>query len=112
MAMIEIKESSDVWKPENKGDKLHGYLDRVEPSPKYSNKIYKILLSEKYNQTKGQVTTVFGTKILDSKMKQVNIGAEVEIIYQGFETSKQGRKFKNWSVLMNEADQIKTVKIG
>lgn len=53
----------------------------------------------------GEITGVWGSTVLDSKMEQVPIGSRVKITYLGLEDNpKSGRSFKNYSVLAKKGE--------
>lgn len=75
-----------IFRFENAGDNIEGKYLSSEDSKLYDNQVYKIENSE-------GIWTVFGTTVLDSKMKKVDVGSEVRIIFTG----EQANKNKNQS---------------
>jgi hypothetical protein len=75
-----------VWKPINDGDTIEGFLIHIDTdSGKYKSKIYHI---ETIGNKEQKV--VFGTTVLDDKMKCIVIGDRIKIIFKG--TTKNEKK--------------------
>jgi len=67
----------NIWKPEKEGDEITGILISKEDSVKFKNTNYHI---ETSNQ---EQKMIFGTTILNDRMKFVNVGDTIKIIYKG-----------------------------
>jgi hypothetical protein len=80
MAWKEVQ-SGNTWISEKEGDSIEGELLAVREGS-YGNKVYDVRLSD------GEVTTVFGTVVLESLMAQASIGQKVKIEYVGLKPSK------------------------
>lgn len=76
------KVEDEIFRFENEGDMIDGTLKSVEDSATYQNKVYKILKGEK-------TYVVFGTTVLDSQMKSVDVGKEVKIMFTGEKESEK-----------------------
>lgn len=75
---------SDTWKPEGKGDEIVGLLvDVQENVGSNSSMLYTIQVGEERKN-------VWGSVVLDSRMRGVKVGEEVKIIYQGLGEKKGG----------------------
>ena len=74
----EIKDLEDeIWRPEAIGDEISGkYIRREEDVGMYHSTKYTL------DTEKGEVD-VFGLTVLDNKFKDIPLGYEVKIIYQG-----------------------------
>ena len=73
-----------VWKAEEKGDSIEGILINKEPSDGDTSAKYFIENDE------GQFL-VWGSAIIDSRMKLVNIGERVKIVFDGRTKNKRGQ---------------------
>lgn len=76
----------ELWAYEKDGDSIEGVLVAKE-SEVGENKswMYNIETSE------GQVKNVWGSAVLDSRMKFIKIGDKIKITYKGLGESKAGR---------------------
>jgi hypothetical protein len=94
----EVKDSEDeIWRPEAIGDEISGKYVRKEDD-------VGIYHSTKYtlDTEKGEVD-VFGSTVLDSKFKDIPLGYEVKIVYQGEKPSTPPKKpFKLFQVFKRE----------
>ncbi len=84
---------NDTWCPKKKGDQLQGiYINKRENVGVNRANMYTIKNEE------GE-WVVFGTEALNNKLKNVQIGYEVGIIYQGEKPTKPPKKpFKMFQV--------------
>jgi hypothetical protein len=90
----EVKDPEDsVWRPEAIGDEISGiYLRREDDVGMYHATKYTL-------ETDDGEMDVFGSTVLDNKFKDVPIGYEVKIVYQGEKPSKPPKKpFKLFQV--------------
>lgn len=84
MAYKEI--NPELWTYENDGDFIEGVLVAKENEVGENKSwMYNIETSE------GQVKNVWGSAILDSRMKFVNVGSKIKITYKGLGEAKSGR---------------------
>ena len=84
---------SEIWEYEKEGDELVGtYNDKeINVGPNEST-----LLSIK---TEEGITKVWSNSVLDTQFKEIELGTDVRIVYEGKVTSdKTGREYKNFSV--------------
>lgn len=83
----------NVWKYENEGDKVEGILvnknEKVGPNESMT---YHIETEEK------EQLMVWGTAILDDRMKFVNVGDKVKITFKGTNPNKKGQPTKIFKV--------------
>ena len=82
-----------IWKYENEGDHIFGVLINAEPKDDAND------LSAKYfieNET--GMMMVWGSAVLDDRMKLVKIGKPVRITYRGTKKNAKGRSFKVFEV--------------
>ena len=94
----EVKDPEDeIWRPEAIGDEISGkYIHKEEDVGVYHSNKYTL------ETDKGEVE-VFGSTVLDSKFKDINLGCEVKIIYQGEKPSTPPKKpFKLFQVFKRE----------
>jgi hypothetical protein len=76
---------SDVWNYENKGDTIDGIYVGMEP--KNGDMSAKYFLQN----NKGEQSLVWGSAIIDSRMKLVNIGERVRIVFDGKTKNKKNQ---------------------
>lgn len=94
----EIKDNDDVvWKPERIGDEISGkYIRKEEDVGVYHSNKYTL------ENENGEIE-VFGSTVLDNKFKDVPLGHEVKIIYQGEKPSTPPKKpFKLFQVFLRK----------
>lgn len=81
------KVESNVWRPDKMDESIEGVLIKKEPSTEYDNMIYDI---ETNVEGKIDTRTVFGTTVLDDRMKDIQVGKIVRIVYKGEKKVKKG----------------------
>lgn len=83
MAYEEVE--PQVWKPENEGDFVEGFLVDVKSDigPNKS-KLYTI------EKPDNKFESVWGSKVLDERMSLISIGQKVRITYNGLGEAKSG----------------------
>lgn len=93
------------WKPEDEGDSIQGKLLRKrEKSGKYDGEAYTI-------ESDDGLYVVFGTTVLEDRMKLVQPGDLVKIVYKGTTKSDKGNDTKLFEVLFkrkSSSDEVKT----
>jgi hypothetical protein len=90
----EVKDPEDeIWRPEAIGDEISGkYIRREDDVGMYHGTKYTL------DTGNGEVD-VFGSTVLDSKFKDIPLGYEVKIVYQGEKPSNPPKKpFKLFQV--------------
>ena len=113
MAQIEnmdwVSVQAEVWKPEQAGDFIQGVLLAKEKSTgMYESEAY-------YIENNGKTLVVFGTTVLESRMKLVQVGDVVKIVYKGIEKNKRNEDMKIFEVFKgrNKSDEaIVEEKLG
>lgn len=95
----EIKEPESIWRAEAVGDEISGkYIAKEEDVGIYHSKKYTLETSD------GEID-VFGSVGLDDKFKEIPLGYEVKIVYQGEKPSKPPKKaFKVFQVFKRPAN--------
>lgn len=81
------KVESNVWRPENKEDSIEGVLIAKEKSIDYDTQVYTIEVKVKENIVR---RTVYGTTVLDDRMKDIPVGKIIKIVYKGEKQVKRG----------------------
>lgn len=85
-----------VWKPEKDGDEFIGVLVKSELSTKYDkNYIYSF-------ETKEGHTIVYGSAVLDDKMKYVKVGQAVKIVFKGMQKNAKKQDTKIFEVSVKD----------
>ena len=94
---------TQIWKPQEKGETLQGFLYTKSPKVKDRSAFYRI------QDGNNQLHLVWGSATLDRGMERVEEGQEVRITYNG--TRDIGKKFplKLFEVVYRDSpnDQIK-----
>ena len=81
-----------VWKPTEEEESIQGTLvDKGERGGKYNSTRYTLETEEGY-------VLVFGTTVLDNRMKLVNVGDYIRIKFLGTETNKKGNDTKLFEI--------------
>jgi hypothetical protein len=96
----EVKDpENNVWRPQVAGDEIIGiYLRKETDVGRYHTNKYTL-------ETDDGEMDVFGSTVLDTKFKEVPLGYEVKIVYQGEKPSKPPRKpFKLFQVFKRPAE--------
>ena len=72
-------ELPEVWKPEKEGDYIEGvYIKKKEKTGPNKSNLYVL-------EVAGEKKAVWGSKVLDDKMDDVEIGDLIRITYKGEE---------------------------
>lgn len=100
MAENEWKEATgSIWKPENKDDFVEGLLvDIARDVGENNSMLYTVQLKDT-----GENVGVWGSAVLDARMKGIVVGEEVKIEYKGLGEKKAGKHApKLWKVQHRE----------
>jgi hypothetical protein len=96
------KMSDRTWKFEKDGDEVSGVLIDFRENTGAENKstVYSL------QQPDGTVTAVWGTDVLDRRLKTITLGHEVRIVYHGkVKNPKTQRSYHNFDVYEREPQQ-------
>lgn len=85
----------NVWKPEKAGDEIVGVLIHSEATGKFDNTAYHLEVKEG-DEIKQFV--VFGTTVLNDRMKYVKNGQRVKITFKGLVKNSKGQDTKIFEV--------------
>jgi len=77
-----------IFKFENEGDTLKGVLLSKE---KNSNSDYDNFVCKIKEEDTDEIITFFTTKVLETKLKTIDVGTKVKIVMTGSKPSKSGR---------------------
>lgn len=95
----------DVWKPEKDGDEIEGKLVKIDrESGKFSSTIYHL-------EKEGKQTVVFGTTVLDDKMKYINEGNSVKIVFRGTQKNTKNQDVKLFDVFKGEDNAPRVINV-
>ena len=86
-----------VWHPEQPGDSIEGVLISKDQKGGFDSTAYSL-------ENKGIQTLVWGSTVLDDRMKFVNVGDLVRIEFKGKEKNKKGQEVKIFKVSKCLAD--------
>lgn len=88
--------TGDSWKPENEGDTLIGVLIGKKENVGINNS--NVYLIEEKDKA-GELTSVWGSTVLDTKFSEIPVGSKVKIEYLGKVKSKAPQPYKDFKVL-------------
>ena len=94
-----------VWKPEKKSEQITGVLVSKEPKDEITG-----LSVRYYLETKAGMFFVWGTAVLDDRMKYVKIGQKVRITFEGKTTNKRSQTVNLFKVEVAERPDPKDAK--
>lgn len=92
-------EMGDTWKPEKEGDEVIGlYLGKEENVGENGSNLYSLESQDHQN------ISVWGSTVLDIRMKNVKVGEEVKIVFKGLKDSpnRKGKQYKDFEVYHRE----------
>jgi len=95
-----------VWKPVKESEQITGILVSKEPKDEISG-----LSARYYLETKAGMFFVWGTAVLDDRMKYVKIGQKVRITFEGKTTNKRGQTVNLFKVEVAEGPGPEDAKI-
>lgn len=103
MADAWTEQTGNFWKPEKVDDTIVGLLVALEKDVGQNNSMmYTIQQKET-----GENVNVWGSAVLDSRMKGIAVGEEVKIVYKGLGDKKAGKNApKLWQVFVNKGIDI------
>ena len=94
-----ISVQPEVWKPEQEEDSIEGVLVlRSEHSGRYDSEAY-------YIENKSRTVVVFGTTVLEARMRLMKIGDVVKIVYKGIEKNSRNEDTKIFEVFKRRVDE-------
>lgn len=90
-----VEQTGNTWKPENKDDEIVGLLVDIEHEVgKNGSTLYTVEQSSNH-----ETIGIWGSAVLDNRMKGIQIGEEVRIIYKGLGDKQAGKNPpKLWQV--------------
>jgi len=85
---------AQFWNYENKGDFVAGiYLSNQSEVGENKSMVYNL------EQPDGKIISIWGSKVLDTKMKLLKISDDVKIIYLGLVKAEgKNREYKNFQI--------------
>ena len=86
-----------VWKPEEEGDSIEGVLIGIEPKDEEKSAKYHI-------ENQNGRFFIWGSAILDDRMRYVKVGEEVRITYHGKGKTHKKQDLNYFSVEVAEYD--------
>lgn len=87
----------DTWQPEKEGDFIKGLLvSKEEKIGKHESNLYTI------ETESHKLLSVWGSTVLDMRMKLIDIGTYVWIEYKGKQPSKKGKDVKIFKVAVKK----------
>ena len=95
-----------VWKPVRENEQITGILVSKEPKDEITG-----LSARYYLETKAGMFFVWGTAVLDDRMKYVKIGQKVRITFGGKTTNKRGQTVNLFKVEVAEGPDPEDAKI-
>lgn len=96
----------DIWKPINVGDSVEGVLLGLDESVGRNNsKIYSLETSD------GKRYKIWGSAILDDRLKYCKIGDKIKIVYEGSTVNKIGQPLKIYKVFRDVPNGVTYEKV-
>lgn len=88
------EENSTIWEPEVIGESIEGlYIEKEENVGQFKSNLYSIKTSDEVENK------IWGSKVLDGLMENIEIGMEVRITFNGKQPSKTGKNpWKDYKV--------------
>lgn len=84
------------WEYEKEGDSLEGVVIGREPSSEgYGNQYYV--------QTASGIVTVWGTAVIDARMKFIGDGETIKLVYAGEGKNKRGQRMHEFNIYRAKA---------
>jgi hypothetical protein len=91
----------NIWKPINIGDSVEGILVGVDQTVgRNESNIYSLETPE------GLKWKVWGTAIIDDRMKYIKVGDKIKITYEGSTVNKAGQPLKLYKVFKDTPDKV------
>ena len=90
-------ENSNMFNFEENNNEIEGKYIGFTPADKNARKSSIITI-----ETNEGEQTLYGSTVLDNKLKEATLGQNVRIVFLGKETSKTGTEYKNWDVFIEE----------
>lgn len=82
----------DFWKFENDGDSVAGvYISKEENVGENDSNVYNL-------NTVDGIKSVWGSTVLDSKMKLASFGEDIRIVFVGKVKPDKGREYKDFKL--------------
>lgn len=98
-------EMSDSWNAEEEKEIVGVLVDKQENVGPNESRLYTIETKD------GERVGVWGSSVLDSRMKQIYVGEEVKIEFKGWEKNPQtGREYKLYEVYHKESELVKAAE--
>ena len=96
-------EIAEYWKPEKPNESIEGLLIDIAPEVGPNNS--RLYTLEKKD---GVRTSIWGSTVLDTRMKNVSIGEEVKILYKGigYSNTRKGATYKDFEVYHRKPDAL------
>ncbi len=96
----------DFWKPEAAEDSIEGIYIACDEKVGTNNSNVYILEND------GKQIKVWGSTIIDDRMRLISPGDKVKIIFKGETKNKKGQALKLFSVFKDTPDKIEIKSIG
>ncbi len=90
------KKIINPWIPEKEDDEIEGKLIRVDEKAGENESMLYTLETEKF------VRGVWGSTVLDGKMKFFEVGDNVKIVFLGKKKGKRAEEYKDFDVYRGE----------
>ena len=95
--------TGNTWKPEKKDDEVVGILVDVETGVgQNGSTMYTVEQSSNH-----ETVNIWGSTVLDSRMKGIKVGEEVRIVYKGLGDKQPGKNPpKLWQVFHRDPEVV------
>jgi len=93
--IIEESSTGSEWRPEEAGEYIIGrYITTEEGKGKGEGYLFHYI-----RDTNSEERSIFGCTTLNSKLKTIDPGDIIKIVYNGIKTSERGRNYKDFTIL-------------
>jgi ASC-1-like (ASCH) protein len=99
--MVYTEIQPNIWKPINIGDSVEGVLVGMDQAVgRNESNIYSL------EAPNGEKWKIWGSAILDDRLKYVKVGDKIKIVYEGSTVNKSGQPLKLYKVFRDTPDVV------
>lgn len=95
---MKFKKLTSPWKPENPNDEISGKLIKIDSEVGENKSMMYIFVTET------NIQGVWGSTVLDEKMKVFNVGNFVKIVFLGKKEGSRKEGYKDYDVYLAEEE--------
>lgn len=99
---VEDIQNSIIWDFDKDEEFIGKFLEVSENVGPHSSKVYR------FKTASGDDIAIWGNTVLNTRLKMVNVGNMVRIVYVGEKKSGNGRSYKNFDVYIDQTNKDST----